>query len=344
MFLSDCPTAGRRIPFSEGGIITTRPWQIKQPKATGARLRSLLACRRISVRTVSYQQVERDTERLGSLLLSAVGTRDVARFDYVGMPRGGLIVLGLLSYVLDLKRDALRPRGGGRPLVVVDDCCLTGFRFHEFLRSLKSGNVIFAHLYSPPEVRRAIETEERRVLGCFAARDLRDLSKEFFPEARDHAAWQRTWRTRVKGPRYWIGLPERVILPWNEPDRLLWNPVTRTTEKGWRLASPGLCLKNRFQLGLPPRTQPYDTIRASPEVAYRAEADEVLLCNFRTERVYRLKGVASAMWRALAAYGDGRTAAEYLKTQYDAEAAEINRDLRAFARELLKEGLLERVR
>jgi hypothetical protein len=335
-------TVNRRTSTTET-VRTIQRRRTARPRATEARLLALLACCRVGVRVVTYRDAERDAERLAALLLSTFGRREIARYGYVAIPRGGFFVLGWLSYMLNLSRDALRPRGGGRPLVVVDDCCLTGFRFHQFLASVRSGKTIFAHLYSHPAVRRAIEDAETRVLGCFAACDLRDISRECFPRERDRATWQRHWRARMKGPRYWIGLSEWVVLPWNEPDRLLWNPSSRRVERGWRLASPDLCLKNRFQLGLPPRLLLRESLRASNRVAYRLAPDEVLLCNLRTERVYRLKGVSAAMWRALAACGNIETAADHLSRQYAAEPSRIRRDLDAFAKDLIRGGLLESV-
>ena len=73
---------------------------------------------------VSYLDVERECQVLAKRLIRRFGKRELRRFRFVSIPRGGPIVLGLLSYALQLEREQLEvvDDGSDEPLVVVDDC------------------------------------------------------------------------------------------------------------------------------------------------------------------------------------------------------------------------------
>ncbi|HEX6200804.1 MAG TPA: hypothetical protein VF150_11100, partial [Thermoanaerobaculia bacterium] len=153
-----------------------------------------------SARYVGYAQAERDCEALAAKLLARFSRAELQRFSYLPIPRGGLIVLGMLSYLLDLAPERLavgRPPDG--PVVVIDDCALTGARLAATLRALPETEVVFAHLYSHPALRRAVVRREPRVVECLAARDLRDLAPESYPDPKDLGRWRRRWRRRL-GP------------------------------------------------------------------------------------------------------------------------------------------------
>jgi hypothetical protein len=293
-------------------------------------------------RQVSYQQAEADIKSLAAQLTAAFGRDELARLGYVAIPRGGLLVLGMLAYVLNLDSRQLVSPPADVPVVLVDDCALTGFRFHNMLQSLPHERLIFAHLYSHPALRKGIVSQEPRVMACLAAHDLRDLARERFPSEEDYLAWLGRWRERLPGHRYWIGVPEIVLFPWNEPDRPAWNPLTEEVEDDWHLAAPDRCLKNWAHLGMPPRIVT-PTLRSPDAVAFSLKEGKVTLCDLRTEEVYGAEGVGADMWRALAAYGDLDVAADYLLSRYQVGETQLRSDLRAFACELLAKGLLERV-
>src|SRR5215203_3670477 len=128
--------------------------------AAEARLEALgpqLAEGLASLRYVSYAQAEEDCERLAARLVKRLGREGVRRSCFTGIPRGGFIVLGMLAYALDLERAQLEPPDSpDRPLVVVDDCAFSGVRFGQFLARCESRRVVFAHLYSHPDLRTEI--------------------------------------------------------------------------------------------------------------------------------------------------------------------------------------------
>ncbi len=129
------------------------------------------ACSRL--RYAGAGQVEEDCRALADGLRAALGTESLARARFTAIPRGGLIVLDLLADRLGLVPGQMRPPfPADRPLVVVDDCALSGARFHRFLRQIDHPSVVFATLYSHPELRAAIRLREPRVAACLSARDL----------------------------------------------------------------------------------------------------------------------------------------------------------------------------
>jgi hypothetical protein len=159
------------------------------------------------------------------------------------MPRGGFIVLGMLAYVLDLRPAQLAPSPPSDvPLVVTDDCAISGVRFSDMLDRCENRQVIFSHLYSHPDLRIAIERREPRVLACVSAQDLTDYAPAYYGD--QYEAWRERWRQRPN-PGYWVGQPDHVCFAWNEPDTVFWNPVAQQAESAWRLLPPELCLKNR---------------------------------------------------------------------------------------------------
>src|SRR5687768_10417176 len=114
----------------------------------GAHLAGVLARARARPRRLTYEQAEAEAKSLAAALVAAFGRDEIKSFSYTAIPRGGLFVLGMLSYVLDLDRRVLQPRSSGEPLVVVDDCSLSGARFRNFLQADEHPQVVFAHLYS----------------------------------------------------------------------------------------------------------------------------------------------------------------------------------------------------
>lgn len=288
------------------------------------------------LRLIGYNEVEAAVERLATGLIDRFGAESVRRFRYTPLPRGGLVVLGLLASRLDLPVERLSPPacapGEDTPLVVVDDCALSGARFAAFLRGNPVRQVVFAHLFSPPALRSAIESTEPSVLACLAAHDLENAD-----ETRE------SWRQRLDGRRYGPGTGARIAFPWNEPDRLIWNPGTGEVELGWKLVPPERCLKQR---DVRPRVQvqprAHGPWRPSSTVLFAEHRGETVILRLDTGEVFRLQGTARAMWRALLQGGDPETAFRLLLTRYRVREETLAADLDKFLRTLRERGLLER--
>ena len=313
-----------------------------------ARLRQLavvLERARSAVRFVDYRQAESDCAQLAEELLATIPKGDLAAMHFVGAPRGGLVVLGILSYLLRLEPRQLRPPAEpDTPVVLVDDCALTGARIHRELRLLGERPVTVALLYAHPDLRRAVVEREARVGHCLAARDLADRARDLYPDPEDRRRWREQWSQRLGDERYWLGLADYVCFAWSEPERLLWNPVTGIVEDGWRFLSAERCLKNRMVAGLPPIAARPRRWRVDPSVVVGTFEDGVLLYRGRDDEVFRLEGVAARMWHALAAWGNRRDVLDHLRTEYEVDIARLGADLDRFVESLLAGGLLEEKR
>jgi Coenzyme PQQ synthesis protein D (PqqD) len=310
------------------------------------RLRQLAAMLRLfkeRVRYVDYRQAEEDCETLAATILQEYPRSELDLFSFTAIPRGGLIVLGLLSYTLGLRPDQLRADlDAFRPLVIVDDCSLTGARLAGQLARVRSREVVFVHLYSHPDLRRAVLDREDRVMGCLAARDLGEVDPPL-AGLEERRAWESRWRERLgEGRRYWIGQPEPVCFAWSEPDRPFWNAFTERVESGWNLLPPHLCLKTRSRLAGP---SPVETAREwqAPDSVVSGTFDGTLwLCDTRTDQVYSLTGVGADVWRLLASWGNAGAAVLRLRELYEVDAETAERDVAAFTEHLAGAGLLER--
>lgn len=294
-----------------------------------------------TLRYVDYRQAEKDCEKLGEMLLNIFSKHELQSFTYYSIPRGGIIILGILSYVLNLKPTQLLPASDPlRPHMIIDDISLTGTRLNQQLSLTPSETIVFAHLYSHPDLREAILSKESRVSHCVAAHDLIDCSREIYSDPEDYAAWQHRWSQRLELKHYWLGLTNLVGFAWSEPDRPFWNTDTKRLEDGWRYLPPHVCLKNKARLELPPSGKAKGQLCSSPGVVTGYFVDILWLIYISTGNIYSLSGMSADMWRAIVGYGSLDVAAEYLLTQYEIDAQTLQRDLRIFTEALLDKGLL----
>ena len=295
-----------------------------------------------SLRYVTYAQAEHDCETLAAKLIERFGATELARYRFTAIPRGGFIVLGMLAYTLGLKPEQLTASPEpDKPLVVVDDCAISGHQFKRYLAGCRSDQVIFANLYAPPEMRAEIETREPNVLACLSAHDLRDHAPERLGDGYD--AWRERWHQRAGDQSYWIGQTEHVCFPWNEPDVTVWNRVTEREELGWRLLPPEYCLKNRIDAQrVSVQRQPHakGPLKPADHILYGSFEDQLAVCDTSTEEVFQLSDVASDMWQALVDRGSLQVASDALVEEYDVDKTTLADDLRTFADDLIARGML----
>jgi hypothetical protein len=305
------------------------------------------------LRYVSYADAESAARALARRLVDGVGEETLSRCRFAALPRGGLFVLGMLAYLLDLRADQVGDPlqtksgegGANSPLVLVDDCSLSGLRFAETLEGLDAASVIFAHLFSHPHLRDAIQDREPRVMGCYSGEDLRDLGDEFLEE--DRGAWEERWRERSGGRAYWIGLPEHVCFPWNEPDITIWNAATESEEAPWRIVPPEFCLKNGPVVPGLARLQEQPAcrgrIRPAEATVFARLEDEVLAANVETGHAFSLPGIAGEIWLRLIGGSSPDLVVDGLATEYDAEPSRIKADVDSLLERALELGLLRQV-
>jgi hypothetical protein len=295
------------------------------------------------LRYIGYRQAEEAAAELADRLRSQLGAREVRNLPYVAIPRGGLIVLGMLASMLDLPRAQVGGGSGSRgPVVVVDDCAQSGARFGAFLASRPELQVFFAHLFSHPGLRTAIETRETRVVACVAARDLHDDGPEIFGDG--YAEAHRRWVARLGPARYWVGDCERLCFPWNEPEQVIWNPVAADLETAWKLVPPPYCFKAGGAARPDIQVQPggHGRLRPSPAVLFGRWNGDTVVARIDSGEVLRLPGSAGAMWWALVRTGDLTAAHRELIGRYQIDAETLQTDLSAFSADLLERGLFKR--
>jgi hypothetical protein len=296
------------------------------------------------MRYVSYRQAELDCQRLACQLIDRFGHQELKRFHFTAIPRGGQIVLGMLAYCLGLTSEQLQPpQSPDVPWVVVDDCVYTGSRLYGFLQSHSPQKVIFAHLYSHPELRSCIATSEPRVLACVSAQDVYDYAPEELGD--DYQAWQKHSLFNLSGFRYWVGKTDHVCFSWNEPDRFFWNPVTERIEGCWLLIPPEICLKNRLKAATEPpiiQIQPESKGLIQPEsqVIFGEYEGQIVIGNLATQESFCLTGVAADIWQAVVEHGDIEEVVMSVLSSYDVEETTLRCDVETFIDELYAQGLL----
>lgn len=296
---------------------------------------------------VDYAEVEADCVRLGEKLQKGFSDETLSSATFLGIPRGGAVVLGLLSYVLDLDQAQIHPQDlTSGPLIVVDDCFLSGSRLARFLEEHPSPTkVVAAGLYAHPDLRAAVEQKRPRVKACVTARDLTDYAPEIYGD--DYKDWESRWDRRETGPRFWTGITEHLCFPWGEPDYGIWNSETEQTDQAWTVAPPDRSLKARFsgQRGSEGAVQVQQSssgaITVPPEVFYATFSDQVLVGATGSEECLELDGSAADFWMALVTCETISEAKSALRQKYNVKPKRLESDLRAFVEALADRQFLE---
>ena len=287
-------------------------------------------------RVLDYPAIEELVERLAARMTDTLGIGFIESAAFTAIPRGGHIVLGMLSYVLGLHPGQIWPgQQEGQPVVVVDDVAVTGHRFGETLRQLGGREVVFAHLLSHPDLRSAIEHAEPSVTACVSADDLHDHGPAHLGAS--YAAWR---NGNITPRRYWIGLTDHVVTPWGETNVGLWQESPEDARLGIQLAGAS-SLRGRWsgeEPRLPVRVQQRGKFPVSPSdhTLFGRVGDEVVVGRSDGGPVSRLSGLGAEVWMTIVRWGDPDVARSRLDLSAD-DAEEFD-DL---VRSLLELGLLK---
>ncbi len=313
-------------------------------------------------RHIDYAEVEAAAQRLADDLVSRYGREALSSFQFTGIPRGGVIVLGILSYLLDLRSDQIVVSSSQPPhcetLVVVDDCSLSGFRFQEFLKQTPADRVIFCSLCAVAELGRLIERRESRVDACFNAIDLLDLGVSRFGDS--YPRWRDEQRALMGDSGYWVGIPQPISFAWSEPQTLYWNSERGQFEAGWNLVPPHLCLKRRVQAkklqarmsrrgeqgAISFNDSSQGRLQAGNRVLWARAGAAVSMArmpeNSEAVACFRLDGAAADMWESLMRHGCIDRVIDALVGDYEVDAQVFRHDLESFVESLMGNGLLTR--
>lgn len=291
------------------------------------------------LRYIDYPEVERLVEELGSTILRELG-QSAGEASYVAIPRGGLIVLGMLAYLMGLDDERLGFPDPEHPLVVVDDVSLSGTGFRQFLRGVDHPDIVFAHLFSHPELRQSIRQAEPQVRSVLAAADLDDHGGERFGPT--YRRWQTRWRTR-NPDAYWMGYLDHLCLPWTEPDWAWVDSADGRIETGARLLPPELCLKHRASTASPTadfylQPEGHGPLAPRAGVAFCERKGDLLIAG--PHGVVTLNDTAARMWLALIEGGSIDAASDLLSGSLEVHRDQIARDLRNLVAELTAIELL----
>ncbi|MCE9683108.1 PqqD family protein [Halomonas alkalisoli] len=313
-------------------------------------------------RYVGYADAEDAAATLAATLISRFGRAGLDSFRFTAIPRGGWIVLGMLSYCLGLRHDQIGvpgdplDQGELRTWVVVDDCTLSGVRFRQFLTSRDLRSVIFCPLYAPAELCDAIQRAEPGVEACLNAVDLQDVAPERFGKA--YPQWLEQRRARVGEKGYWLGIPEHVAFAWCETQSKYWDNEMGCYRASWSLLPPSLSL-NRQQEAERLRSQAGaggaertallvpggGAVQEAPRVLWTDFDGSIALARFpddpdATAPCFRLEGSAAEMWCCVLEHGTLEGAEAALLERYNVDLPTLRHDLTAFVVELEKNGFL----
>ena len=290
-----------------------------------------------SLHYVDYARAESDCVVLARKLTDRLGRDQIQQSYFVAVPRGGFIVLGMLAYTLGLQPHQLTPPPPGAPLVVVDDCALTGARLREQLEAYAQHDLTFAFLYAHPALCAAVEREER-VHACLSAYPLHDHAPDQFGDA--YAAWRDRWAARTE--RFWIGLPDHVCFAWNEPDITLWNADAETPESGWRLLPPDDRLRLRTTEALPVQMlQTGAYLSLPPAVIYADLGEDIVICNTTDGQGLTLAPPAADVFRAMVRADRESDAIQTAATTANVSTEWATAHIQRIRHRLMGAGLLE---
>lgn len=316
-----------------------------------------------SLRHIGYRQAEDLCAELAVSLCDELGSEGLEAAELQAIPRGGFVVLALLAYHLDSAEwkapssrsaEPTQPEQTNpeppSPLVLVDDCALSGLRLRQALAEVPEDRpVVVVHLLSTPELRAAVLAQAPQVRACFAARDLTDHSHQIYPDPEEHAAWLRRSEERLGAEdRFWIGLPEPVSFAWAEPDRPFWNPTTGKLEDCWRFQAPHRCLKSRARLAsdLPAAAEGPGgggLWRSPASVVWGEFEGRVWLVRQSDQEIFSLDGAAAVIWKTLVIGRNEARAADALVQLFAVSSPQATADVAALACDLREAQLLEAV-
>ncbi|MGM1051966.1 MAG: PqqD family protein [Pseudomonadota bacterium] len=311
-------------------------------------------------RHIDYAEAEAAAQLLAEKLVACYGRIALSHFHFTAIPRGGVIVLGILSYILDLKKDQIFVSSSlpanCQTLVVVDDCSLSGLRFQQFLKQLAVDRVVLCTLCSVPELCRMIEQREIKVEKFINAIDLYDLGEQRFGE--NYPKWRAEQRSLMGEDGYWVGIPQPVSFAWSEPQTTCWNAERKEFEASWNLVPPHLCIKRRIMAEQLERSFGMESggksitfiddkqggFRAASRVLWVRTGSVISIARIpdtsQFVSCFCLDGVAADMWESLLLHGTLDGVCEELVDLYDVDPEVFFLDLMNFIAELTTHNLL----
>lgn len=188
---------------------------------------------------ITYSQVETATDLLATKLIDRFGRKELKSFSFFPVPRGGLICLGFLSYCLNLTYKNIvhlieADHKNSKPIVLVDDCSMSGHRLLEFAQRFKGKNTIGAVLYAPKELQDGFKNNSIKSIDCFVGEYLQPSNDvDMLPIKGEVLASKMSLKDRVLAGDF--RLP---CFPWGEADQTIIDAKMQKPISGWALTRP----------------------------------------------------------------------------------------------------------
>jgi hypothetical protein len=290
-------------------------------------------CRQL--RFVDYLEADQVAAALARQLHRRFGD-ELRTWPRAAIPRGGWLVAGLLARHLPR---AIAEGDVDQPLLVMDDCALTGAVLRRFLGGVGARRVVFAPLFASAALARAVERAEDRVEAVIMGEELAERGKDQLGDG--YSSWRQRWRSRLGAEPYWLGISDFICFPWNEPRRWVWNPHSETMECGWRLLPPERTARRRAASEPQPESGRKGPIRPAAGVVWAEAEGRVYVGRVPTGESFQLAGVAASLWRTLVRGGDRKTMLDAVTSGFEVDDETAARDIDRWLHEIEDQGLIE---
>ncbi len=293
-------------------------------------------------RLVAFDDAVGLAARLAARLRSDVD--DIAAHTVAPIARGGLIVAGMLGYLVPLEKRRFTDSDPEAPVLIVDDIALSGLRVGAAIRAAGDRPITIATLCAPAPLIEAVRSAEPGVVDFVTAIELPDRTHDLVDI--DPDAYRERWGGAGV---YWVGRTDHVVFGWSEPESEATNPVTGEPSLGWKLAPPSMCLATAHRSDTDGPLILWDeATRVSPPVApgwVVAVADDTTYVARDAEAgsTITLAGAAHEMFWAVVEESDQRAVLGRLASCFDVDEGTLATDLEEFVGELVAEGVIEEV-
>ena len=239
----------------------------------------------------------------------------------VAVPRGGLIVGGLVAYAANrpIAPDVGSARSGSW---MIDDVSISGLRLLSELDRLPAKSILVGVLAATDGAVEVVRAHPA-VLGFERVERVEELAaaeNQHASEDRGKSRWPEF------DSRIWIGRAAHHVFPWNEPDSSFRHPVTRRVEPGFPLVPREQCYSNREPLRpVVPVIESLVPLLA-PGVWPIEHSGSLLLLHPASGAVAEAAESAVELLGVLAS-PDPNAAIKALATELQADAGEIRADL-----------------
>ena len=239
----------------------------------------------------------------------------------VSIPRGGLFVSAMLSYILPIKHHQLQPFSDcDSPIILIDDCSISGFRLAQQLCGLKNKQIYFYTLVSPAQLRQAALAVQPRLRVFESAMDLNVYNNDS------------SGRMDARSNRYWQGQCDAICFPWGETQRFYPSDSENKQTTLWPVSPLQKNLKSSLleqKIPFYAVTEAQDrAISTGQHILYYSKDNLTRIYNAESKQHYSLDGVGSAIWQSLLSHSTVDQTLEHLCSLFSVEKKRLEKDVK----------------